>query len=295
MLSGGGEMGKDVLYYYCSTFTFHSIIENRSIWLSSLSLSSDSLEGKIVERVMVELATEAGMNSSHIKRLRGMIENLLRVADGLGFCLSQAGDILSQWRGYAADGTGVSIGFSTEYLTWLAKNRLDRDDASFILRQVKYRTEEHRGLVEPAFQTSREYIEAGAFDTPGLTILASRSKGEIEEAKASAQKALAGLISTVLPLLTDLFVLKSDAFQEEREWRLISLFSKGGSEHCSHHAVEDRIIRHREVAIEELERGPVVKVILGPKHQSPVENVKEFLAQNGFADVEVERSKATYR
>lgn len=31
-------------------------------------------------------------------------------------CFSEDGDLLSQWRGYAADGTGIAIGFKKEYL-----------------------------------------------------------------------------------------------------------------------------------------------------------------------------------
>lgn len=31
-------------------------------------------------------------------------------------CFSGNGDLLSQWRGYAGDGTGIAIGFKTKYL-----------------------------------------------------------------------------------------------------------------------------------------------------------------------------------
>jgi hypothetical protein len=288
-------MSKDVLHHYCSTSAFHSIIENRSIRLSSLTLSNDSQEGKMIERVMTELASEAGINSSHVERLREMIGIFSNLGDGLGFCLSENGDVLSQWRGYADDGSGVSIGFSSDYLEWLGRKRRDRDEALFVLRQVEYRAEEHRHLIAPILDEVEKCIEAGAFDTPGLTILSSKSKGEIEEARAKTKKAHLRLGLTVLPLFSHLFVLKSDAFQEEEEWRLISIFSKASEDTCSHHAAEDRIIRHRDFALEELERGPVVEVTLGPKHQTPVENVKSFLDQNGFEEVSVKRSRATYR
>lgn len=36
--------------------------------------------------------------------------------EGLGFCLSERGDLLSQWRGYAAQGRGVSIAFRPIFL-----------------------------------------------------------------------------------------------------------------------------------------------------------------------------------
>lgn len=34
----------------------------------------------------------------------------------LGFCLSEDGDVLSQWRGYADNAQGVAIGFEIENL-----------------------------------------------------------------------------------------------------------------------------------------------------------------------------------
>lgn len=35
------------------------------------------------------------------------------------FCFSKDGDLFSQWRAYAADGTGVSIGFDSEIISKL--------------------------------------------------------------------------------------------------------------------------------------------------------------------------------
>ena len=45
-----------ILYHYCSNIAFHSIIENRRIWLSSLSLSNDSMEGRIVAEILARMA-----------------------------------------------------------------------------------------------------------------------------------------------------------------------------------------------------------------------------------------------
>jgi hypothetical protein len=42
----------DILYHYCSVDTFQSIILSKTLWLSDLSKSNDSKEGKIaVERL----------------------------------------------------------------------------------------------------------------------------------------------------------------------------------------------------------------------------------------------------
>jgi len=84
------------LYHYCSNDSFHSIIENRSIWLSSLSLSNDSMEGKLLADIIFTLAQDDGLNTDAIKQLQLSIENLENIIDALGFCLSKQGDLLSQ-------------------------------------------------------------------------------------------------------------------------------------------------------------------------------------------------------
>lgn len=105
-----------ILYHYCSNNAFHSIIENSSIWLSSLSLSNDSMEGKLVAEIIGLIAKDDELDQAATERLQESVFRLEQFVDGLGFCLSECGDLLSQWRGYADDATGVSIGFSKNYL-----------------------------------------------------------------------------------------------------------------------------------------------------------------------------------
>jgi hypothetical protein len=47
---------KEILYHYCSTEAFHSIVTTHSIRLSDLWLSNDSMEGKMVTEALVRLA-----------------------------------------------------------------------------------------------------------------------------------------------------------------------------------------------------------------------------------------------
>jgi len=95
-----------ILYHYCSNTDFHSIIENRRILLSSLSLSNDSMEGKLVAEILARIAKADGLDQPATRRLQESVSRLEQLFDGLGFCLSEDGDLLSQWRGYAADATG---------------------------------------------------------------------------------------------------------------------------------------------------------------------------------------------
>src|SRR5690606_28676010 len=45
-----------------------------------------------------------------------IVEGYADSTEGFALCLSEKGDLLSQWRAYARDGTGISIGFSSDFL-----------------------------------------------------------------------------------------------------------------------------------------------------------------------------------
>ena len=91
------------------------------------------------------------------------------------------------------------------------------------------------------------------------------------------------------------FFLKSKAFEEEREWRILSLHANNGEYACSHRVRDNRVVPYCEVKLEELECSPVVEVVLGPKHGTPPKLVENFLKLNGYGVVKVRRSEASYR
>src|ERR1700759_4828234 len=116
------------LYHYCPNAAFLSILSKKEVWASDFSLSNDILEGKWIREVFSEYCTEKGMSSSDKERLLGYLETVISLAGAAGFCLSEEADLLSQWRGYADDGRGVSIGFSKEYFEALGNLKRDRND-----------------------------------------------------------------------------------------------------------------------------------------------------------------------
>lgn len=286
----------EALYHYCSTQTFWSIVSNRSVRLSSLSLSNDTLEGKLVSKSLVRLAQRDGLDEYTIRRLLESVEHVERLADGLGFCLSEEPDLLSQWRGYAADATGISIGFSQEYLTWLGKAVATETGSGFSLNRVVYDDAEHDTHVEATYQEAKRLIEQGAYKRWGVRMLLdTRTDEEFERDRKEGESAFRSLSMSLLMLLFKLFLLKSFAFREEREWRLLAYFMRTGTDSCSFRATRDRIIPFREIPLLELERQPIREVVLAPKHITPDLVIEDFLRQNGFDNVQVRRSEASYR
>jgi hypothetical protein len=281
------------LFHYCPTSSFVGIVEGGNLRLSSLSLANDSMEGLLVSAIVDAMAQADGLVELERKLLGQMIGRLNEVFTGLGFCLSEEGDLLSQWRAYAADGTGVSVGFSKEHLTKTTKPVTRGAGSKFALTKVEYKTKKQEALVRPAYENIRMLVKEGAFRSRFGTILSPMSEAEIETEKKRVSSLLKQLGVQVLLLFPKLYVLKSASFQEEREWRVLSHFVGGFDEKCSFRASNDRIIPYQQFPLDK--DGCICEIVLGPRHLTPEKVVKDFLADNGFRNVRVLKSACTYR
>lgn len=112
----------------------------------------------------------------------------------------------------------------------------------------------------------------------------------IEEEKKKIKKAL-----SVLNLVSNLFLLKAKAFKEEREWRLISYFTKSGDNDSKFRVMDNRITPYREFNLLSLDERVINEIIIGPKNLTPIYVVEQFLKKYGFTNVKVLRSTASYR
>lgn len=283
------------LYHYCPTESFYSIIKNHSIWLSSLSQSNDYMEGKLVTSAIGRLAQADNLNEYLTTQIQEHVELVRALVDGLGFCLSEDNDLLSQWRGYAADATGIAIGFSKDYLSELANANQDKSPKSFTLERVDYEETLHDAHVKPAYDKIRQLSNEGAFKPIiGRGLLDTRTDEDIRVEQENTLKANSEAFGEITRLIPKLFLLKSIAFKEEHEWRLISNQIVGSRDH-KHKFGNNQIIPYREFELLKLSQNPIVEIVLGPKLSTPKKVIENFLWLNGFTDVKVTISKATYR
>lgn len=155
-----------VLYHYCSTNNFVSILSSKCIWLSSLSMSNDSMEGKLVAETIERLAKQQNFDGTSIEHLQKAVKFIEEICDGLGFCLSEEGDLLSQWRGYAADATGFSIGFSKKYLLSLTERLKGDNQPGFSLQKVEYDPAEQEKQVIPIYEEVKRMNDSGSLKNP---------------------------------------------------------------------------------------------------------------------------------
>ena len=284
-----------ILYHYCSSQTFLRIVGGPSIRLSSLAQSNDSMEGKLVSESLARLGTRDTLSAAEITRMQGDFGIMEDLFGGLGFCLSEEGDLLSQWRGYADDGTGISIGFSKPYLDELVESDLTEADTKIALSKVEYEPSAQDELVKPAFEEMKKRMRGSDWQYQTLLTLGGLTT---EERQAQEKKRFAANMNislVALSLLDKLYLLKSPGFREEREWRLLTHKRKGSVSVENYRATLDQVIPFTTVKLSPLSHPAIVRVILGPKHRTPANVVRELLESAGFPNVEVARSESTYR
>ena len=256
------------------------------------------MEGKLVASTIARLAKRDDLDENATRILGDGLDFFEKYFVGLGFCLSAKGDLLSQWRGYAGNATGVAIGFSGKYLKWLSGANKNPSLPSFYIQKVLYDPSDHEEIIEPTYLKISQAIKEGTLSRPqpmGMVPTSMMTYEEREATETANREMRLKLIREFRPIVLQLFFLKSIAFQEEREWRLLSFLMGNGEDACSHRVADNRIVPYRKVDLIELERGPIAEVILGPKHGTPPEIVQNFLQLNGYGLVKVARSEASYR
>ena len=199
-----------ILYHYCATEAFHSIVANRTIRLTCLSLSNDSMEGRLVRIEMRKMAEHDGLDADCIQRLDDHLRFTEEQFWSLGFCFSEAGDLLSQWRGYAQNASGISIGFRTGFLAQLrAKLNLL---ANLELSRVDYNQESIKALITPTYEVIREALKMGALKPTSMQLIQALGGPQAPTSDASQTKMV---IQSTVALLNRFFTFKADAFSEE--------------------------------------------------------------------------------
>ncbi|WP_026960403.1 DUF2971 domain-containing protein [Aliagarivorans taiwanensis] len=279
----------DTLYHYCSTEIFRAIVAHKKIRLSSLRQSNDSAEGRVAETALRSAVKERAINPDANQVLKDALRRSRydNTTFTLGFCLSENGDQLSQWRGYADDGHGVSIGFSRGYLDKLVENiwqqnlHADQENAlEVVLTQVIYQETEQVAKLQALAERYLSQFSEGMFC-------------EYQEGHQGQRKQLFRLLSE---LRDNDYTFKRCGFQDEREWRLLCRASFDNRSHLEFTHTRHELKPYIDLDISQGLDGesPIVDVVLGPKHTTPRSFVKRFISRE-FKDVKVSASGLTYR
>ncbi len=266
----------EVLFHYCPTHSFHSIVANEAIRLTSLSLSNDSMEGQLAHELLLKRADKLDLTATQKEDLKIILRTFDENVYGLGFCLSSKKDQLSQWRGYADDAQGFSIGFEKSKLINALKKTHDFID--LVLIDIHYQPHEHIQLIDETLNLIKEYLFKKANNTQD-------------------HRARFAEVSDVFSqIVKTLYKIKGVAFAEESESRLFSNFAVGdGDGGISFYPTKGTLMPYRTFNLEVLAKESITQVILGPKNRTPIKLIERFLSDHKFHNVEVKKSIATYR
>jgi hypothetical protein len=284
-----------ILYHYCSNKNLLAILESHELWASELSMSNDRMEGRWIRTIFADLCNKKQINAHQQNQLLAHLDNLIAFFGATGFCLSEYGDVLSQWRGYADDGAGVSVGFSKDYLDGLNGAFQDKE-YGVVLHKVEYERDQQEKQLAPQFDNVMGWVEKGALRSTVGSLLYQPSETE----KKKIEDAFRHLTFEFLAMFPLLYTLKNPAFSEEHEWRLLSYVTRmpnriedGDLPKLNFIAKSDRIVPVRRIPIE-VDASPIAEVILGPRNVTPDNVISAALAKYGFKSVKVGRSTATY-
>ncbi len=313
-----------LIYHYCSLDTFVQIIKNKTIRLSDLDKTNDYMEKKWgIELLQDTLKKELENNSilmdlqedywysddahNHIEQLNNDIKGYL-MHQSLIACFSVEGDLLSQWRAYGQDGEGIAIGFDYDYLKGLLKG-----NERILIDKVAYKKSEQEKLIRkrmfmPAVQYMRDM-----FNRTVVKCSDDFNTFFVEEFDCFCE---------VLDTATEqvFTFLKNPAFEEEKEVRIV--YNTGIYEEMETSDLKD--ILHKQIPIgksRELElqgmqyqakgnklvayadlcfencisAGIIKEIVIGPKSKVLETDIRQFLLRNGFDDVLIVTSGASYR
>lgn len=275
---------EELIYHYCNSDSFHAICTSKNLRLSDIFSMNDFLEMhwgySIWEDAATNLYKELG------KEFIDKVDEILHASGVMGLLLatsfSMNGDLLSQWRGYANDGTGFAIGFKAKDIVQLPIRPLK------VLYNKKEQVKELENILRAVYEIEKE--ESFKYG---------------EEFRESC-----------LSIAFDLVAFKNPAFIEEQEIRIVHLlnFEKsnnsfklidaggiGFGEEIKGKTIQFRMKENTPTAfIDENftnnnKINPIEEVIIGPKNRSVPTGISTFLETVGLGNVKIKKSKASYR
>lgn len=268
----------NIIYHYCNVESFKAIIENKTLWLSSVYNLNDYKEIHwIKDKIFKKIKTSSTKdNFLKYKSFEELYSNQLPNVYIASF--SEGSDLLSQWRAYANDGYGVAIGFNSDYFK---ENKMVQ--TSNVLYDEKNQEKQIDLILDPLEKLkddidtqSNEFTEICKLIITEINNLSAKSKNEL--------------------------------FKEEQEVRLIhnpkiiddkenkKFIFKDNLSEMMFRSVCGNLIPYFELKFEEQKNTPaIVEIIKGPKNKFIDEEVKIFLSNNGFYSVDIKSSKSSYR
>lgn len=278
------------LYHYTSNQNFLSIIESKRLRLSDLTLSNDTSEGRYALNLIKEANRKLNVNIEPFLNL----DIFGSYFSALGFCMSTEADMLSQWRAYASDGEGVSIGVDGMIVNgWVEKS--NKKDEGYSSSSVIYDKSVQISKIKDELSTQAEVYQNKVKEFQSNYTLGA-ALGVDSKYQIKRDKMVSETIKYLFPAMKYLFIYKDSFFKEESEFRLIRNITKSQlkSPEFNFRSSRNKIVPYQEYPEHGLAASDIKKIVLGPKNITPKEYVESFLERYSFTGVEVVRSNGSY-
>jgi hypothetical protein len=201
------------LYHYTGVGSLMGMANTKCLWASNIYYMNDSKEivhaCNVLENVLrarLAFGNPESSETEFLKQFQNWV-NFCRTTtyDLFVFSLSEESSILSQWRSYTPHGKGVSIGFPKDLLDSVMQK------SNLRIAKCIYKTHEQEqilsSLIEKLLRTFRQ-------DESTINLTQAHPT-------QSYHPYLEKFRSEVLQVLA---IIKHKAFEEEKEWRLISAY-----------------------------------------------------------------------
>lgn len=254
----------EVVYHYTSNDVLLKILEHKALRLSAKHHLNDTLEG---DQFFALLKTHPSAPDS----LRiGGLRNALDPFEFFVTCFSSLGDRLSQWRGYAANGTGVSIGFKSKAILNAIKGSNEA-----LLYPVAYADEVGKLPTDRANTINAMLTSTGSPSTTAIQAFAKER-----------------------------WAIKPSGFEEEHETRLVvTIDSRSGKLHpitpsfrIGYFATGSEVREYCEFLLgSTVDAGVIESITLGPNNRTNEGALQRALLHFGLPNVVIKRSQLSYR
>lgn len=231
------------LYHYTDASGILAILKSSRLWATHAGYLNDRLEidhaASLVEAVLRDrkrTSTSTALTNFLAKALTDFnlydYEHSYYAAYVVSFC--EASDLLSQWRGYGATGGGLALGLKPD----TSDNPTFSPDQHFImLKKVEYDQVSQSNLIAETIDRIIALFEASI-----LTVNAADIDRVVLRFTHFLQQQLAVYLIT----------FKDPAFEQEQEWRLVSLVDfkfPHFQEHVTFRAANNLLIPYYELNV----------------------------------------------
>jgi hypothetical protein len=279
-----------LIYHYTDLGALNGILSGHDLWLTNARYSNDedeSRRGYAIAREIVNAYSRSAKRARPRDELRvayaEMLSALVESPPPEGFyicCFCEKDNLLSQWRSYGANGTGVSLAFDPT--PFIHISGADMPLGLMRLWKVSYNIAQQKRIVKRA-----------------IDFVWDKSADDHQSANDLARRA-ADAIQFFVP------TFKNADFREEKERRLIFTpdpactvkprYRVGRGMLIPYYSVRD-LAETTGLKVPSAWRLPIRSIMVGPSAQKElnVESTTMLLQQNGYDGVDVRASATPYR